>query len=138
MKIVGRNYTPDVEMLERIVTKLNGKFDPHDVFHHSSADAEMFEGEYNVTSDDKESWCIKFMGNVIFYGGICGAFYSDCQDDEYVTLEPKNEQKIFMLAVSGTIDYIKNFMTLVSFMDVSEKNMTEWIDILKKGLDNEN
>lgn len=138
MKILGRNYTPDVEMLERIVTKLNGKFDPHDVFHHSSNDMEMFEGEYNVTSDDMESWCIKFMGKVVFYGGIYGNDYSDCQDEDYITLEPKNEQKIFMLAVSGTIDYIKNFMTLVSFMDVSEKNMTEWIDILKKGLDNEN
>ena len=74
-----------------------------------------------------------------FYtGGIYGNDYEDCQDEDYVTLEPKNEQKIFMLAVSGTIGFIKNFMTLVSFMDVSEKNMMEWIEILKKGLDNEN
>lgn len=138
MKIVGRNYTPDVAMLERVITKLNEKFDPHDVFHHQANNIEMFEGEYNVTSDDLESWCIKFMGNIIFTGGIYGNDYEDCQDEDYVTLEPKNEQKIFMLAVSGTIGFIKNFMTLVSFMDVSEKNMTEWIEILKKGLDNEN
>lgn len=121
-------------MLERIVTKLNTKFDPHDIFGCGSPDAKMFEGEYNVTSDDKEMWRIKFFGSTIFYGGVSGCSYGDCQDENYITLEPKNEQKIYMLVVSSTIEFIKNFMNIVSFMDVSEKNMTEWIEILKGGL----
>lgn len=137
MEILGRNYTPDVAMLERIVSKLNDKFDPNEIYHHTTGGEEMFEGVYQVTKDDKESWYISFMGNVVFTGGMISVDYEECQDKDYVTLEKKNENKIFMLAVSSTISYIKDFITLVSLMDVSKKNMNEWVDILKKGLDNE-
>ena len=39
---------PDMEMVGRIIDKLNEKFDPTETHHHSNADSEMFEFHYKT------------------------------------------------------------------------------------------
>lgn len=66
-----------------------------------------------------------------------GLDYSDCQEEEYITLEGKNERKIYMLAVSNTVNVITKFIEFISMSDTSYQNKKKWIDTLKKGLEDE-
>lgn len=130
-----REVKPDMDMVERIIKKLNEKFDPNDMYHHSSAATEMFEFQYHTDSHKREAWQIVFMGHyTVVSGGSFGLDYDDCFNEDYLFLNAKNERKIFMLAVNGAITVISNMMKFMAFSDVSEKNKQEWIDTLKKGI----
>lgn len=100
------NITPDFNMIHRVVDQLNEKFDPTQAYHHSSSEAEMFEFTYKTDNVRREAWAITFLGHVVVGGSEFGLDYSECQEDNYITLETKNERKIFMLAVNETINYI--------------------------------
>lgn len=78
---------PDMEMVGRIIDKLNEKFDPTETHHHSNADSEMFEFHYKTDGMKREAWSITFMGHTIISGGEFGLDYSECQDESYLTLE---------------------------------------------------
>lgn len=137
---VGRreNIKPDLEMVERIIDGLNTKFDPQDLYHHSNNESEMFEFQMKTDDKRREAWQIVFMGHyTVASGSFFGYDYSDCQEEEYITLEAKNERKIFMLAVNGAIEVITNFIQYVAFSDASEQNKRKWIETLKKGLEEE-
>ena len=129
---------PDLEMVERIIDKLNSKFDPHDAYHHSNAESEMFEFQMKTDDKRREAWQIVFMGtHTVASGSYFGFDYSDCQEEEYITLEAKNERKIFMLAVTNTINVITKFIEFISLSDTSYQNKQRWIDTLKKGLEDD-
>ena len=128
MYSINRQETinPDFDMINRIVDKLNSKFDPNDA--------------YQMKIDDKrrEAWQIVFMGHhTVASGSFFGFDYSDCQEEEYITLEGKNERKIYMLAVSNTVNVITKFIEFISMSDTSYQNKKKWIDTLKKGLEDE-
>ena len=72
---------PDMEMVGRIIDKLNEKFDPTETHHHSNADSEMFEFHYKTDGMKREAWSITFMGQTIISGGEFGLDYSECQDE---------------------------------------------------------
>ena len=92
---------PDMEMVGRIIDKLNEKFDPTETHHHSNADSEMFEFHYKTDGMKREAWSITFMGHTIISGGEFGLDYSECQDESYLTLESRNEQTIqFSILIS--------------------------------------
>lgn len=130
--------TPDFDMINRIVDKLNSKFDPHDVYHHSDVESEMFEFQMKTDDKRREAWQIVFMGHyTVASGSFFGLDYSDCQEEEYITLESKNEMKILMLATSNTINVITKFIDYISMSDASIQNKKKWIDTLKKGLEEE-
>lgn len=74
------------------------------------------------------------MGQTIISGGEFGLDYSECQDESYLTLESRNEQKIFMLAVNGTINHIDKLIQYVALSDTSNQNKQKWIGELKKGI----
>lgn len=134
----GKTIMPDLEMVERIIDKLNSKFDPHDVYHHSDSVSEMFEFQLKTDDKRREAWQIVFMGtHTVVSGSFFGYDYSDCQEEEYITLEAKNERKIFMLAVNETINVITKFIEYIALSDASEQNKQKWISILKKGLEEE-
>ena len=50
MYSINRQETinPDFDMINRIVDKLNSKFDPNDAYHHSNAETEMFEFQMKI------------------------------------------------------------------------------------------
>ena len=125
---------PDMEMALRIVDKLNEKFDPTELFHHGNS-KEMFEFHYQSDGMKREAWSITFLGRTVISGGEFGLDYSECQDESYLTLESRNEQKIFMLAVSNAVKYIDNFVQYVALSDTSIQNKQKWIDMLKKGME---
>ncbi len=134
----GETIIPDLEMVERIIDKLNSKFDPHDAYHHSDSVSEMFEFQLKTDDKRREAWQIVFMGtHTVVSGSFFGYDYSDCQEEEYITLEAKNERKIFMLAVNETINVITKFIEYIALSDASEQNKQKWISILKKGLEEE-
>lgn len=138
MKIAERNYKPDVEVLERIVEKLNKKFDPYDSYGVLvSPNRKMFEGVYAVAGSEMEAWSITCCKVSIFSGGKKPA-YKSCQEEGYITLEAKNERAVYLLAESAAINHIKSMMKIVSLMNVSNKNKLEWIDILKSNLEEDN
>lgn len=138
MYLIGKDkmIVPDLEMVERIIDKLNSKFDPLDMYHHSNADSEMFEFQLKIDDKRREAWQIVFMGNyTVVSGSFFGFDYSDCQEEEYITLEMKNEQKIFMLAVTETINIISKFIQYIAVSEASEQNKRNWIETLKKGIE---
>lgn len=134
----GKMVIPDLEMVERIIDELNSKFDPQDAYHHSNADSEMFEFQLKTDDKRREAWQIVFMGvYTVASGSFFGYDYSDCQEEEYITLESKNERKILMLAVAETINVITKFIEYVALSNASEQNKQNWINILKRGLEEE-
>lgn len=134
----GKVIMPDLEMVERIIDELNSKFDPHDAYHHSNADSEMFEFQLKTDDKRREAWQIVFMGvYTVASGSFFGYDYSDCQEEEYITLESKNERKILMLAVVETINVITKFIEYAALSNASEQNKQNWINILKRGLEEE-
>lgn len=126
---------PDMEMVGRIIDKLNEKFDPTETHHHSNADSEMFEFHYKTDGMKREAWSITFMGQTIISGGEFGLDYSECQDESYLTLESRNEQKIFMLAVNNAIQHIDKLVNYVALSDTSDYNKQKWIGTLKKSIE---
>ena len=114
---------PDMEMVGRIIDKLNEKFDPTETHHHSNADSEMFEFHYKTDGMKREAWSITFMGQTII------------SDESYLTLESRNEQKIFMLAVNNTIQHIDKLVNYVALSDTSDYNKQKWIGTLKKSIE---
>lgn len=130
----GETIISDTEMITRVVDRLNDKFDSKEVYHHGSSDSEMFEFHMRIDNIRREAWEITFMGHTVISGSDYGLDYEGCQEEDYITLEPKNEEKIFILAVTNTINYIENFIRLVAISDASNKNKEKWIDILKDGL----
>ncbi len=129
---------PDFEMMERIIGELNEKFDPKEMYHHSSNRTEMFEFQFKSDDKRREAWQIVFMGvHTVLSGGQFGFDYEDCQEEEYLTLEAKNERKILMLAVNGTINIIDNFISYVAFSDASVFNKQKWISTIKKSMEEE-
>lgn len=140
MYSINRQETinPDFDMINRIVDKLNSKFDPNDAYHHSNAESEMFEFQMKIDDKRREAWQIVFMGHhTVASGSFFGFDYSDCQEEEYITLEEKNERKIYMLAVSNTVNVITKFIEFISMSDTSYQNKKKWIDTLKKCLEDE-
>lgn len=140
MYLIGRqeNVKPDLEMMERIIDELNTKFDPHDLYHHSDNESEMFEFQMKIDDKRREAWQIVFMGHyTVVSGSFFGYDYSDCQEEEYITLEAKNELKIKMLATNGAINVISKFIEYVANSDASDKNKREWIEALERGLEEE-
>lgn len=134
----GKVIMPDLEMVERIIDELNSKFDPQDAYHHSNADSEMFEFQLKTDDKRREAWQIVFMGvYTVASGSFFGYDYSDCQEEEYITLESKNERKILMLAVAETINVITKFIEYAALSNASEQNKQNWINILKRGLEEE-
>lgn len=134
----GKVIMPDLEMVERIIDELNSKFDPQDAYHHSNADSEMFEFQLKTDDKRREAWQIVFMGvHTVASGSFFGYDYSDCQEEEYITLESKNERKILMLAVAETINVITKFIEYAALSNASEQNKQNWINILKRGLEEE-
>lgn len=134
----GKVIMPDLEMVERIIDELNSKFDPQDAYHHSNADSEMFEFQLKTDDKRREAWQIVFMGvHTVASGSFFGYDYSDCQEEEYITLEAKNERKILMLAVAETINVITKFIEYAALSNASEQNKQNWINILKRGLEEE-
>jgi len=131
----NENVKPDFEMINRIVDELNEKFDPTESYHHSSAEKEMFEFTYQTDNIRREAWAITFMGHVVVSGSEFGLDYSECQEENYITLETKNERKIFMLAVNGTINYITSFVELVALSGASEQNKHKWASLLENGIE---
>mgnify|MGYP003094249990 CR=1 FL=1 len=125
---------PDMEMVGRIIDKLNEKFDPTESYHHSSADTEMFEFHYQTDGMKREAWGITFLGQTVISGSEFGLDYSECQEESYLTLESRNEQKIFMLAVNGAINHIDKLIQYVALSDTSNQNKQKWIGELKKGI----
>lgn len=65
MYSINRQETinPDFDMINRIVDKLNSKFDPNDAYHHSNAESEMFEFQMKIDDKRREAWQIVFMGH---------------------------------------------------------------------------
>lgn len=104
MYSINRQETinPDFDMINRIVDKLNSKFDPNDAYHHSNAESEMFEFQMKIDDKRREAWQIVFMGHhTVASGSFFGFDYSDCQEEEYITLEGKNERKIYIMIVTS-------------------------------------
>lgn len=131
----GENITPDFDMKDRIIDKLNQMFDPTELYHHSTPGTEMFEFKFQSDNIRREAWAITFFDHVVVSGSEFGLDYSECQEEGYITLETKNEKKIFMLAVNATIDYISKFINLVALSGASEQNKQKWISMLKKGVE---
>lgn len=125
---------PDMEMVGRIIDKLNEKFDPTESYHHSSADTEMFEFHYRTDGMKREAWSITFLGQTVISGSEFGLDYSECQEESYLTLESRNEQKIFMLAVNGAINHIDKLIQYMAISDTSNQNKQKWIGELKKNI----
>lgn len=125
---------PDMEMVSRIIDKLNEKFDPTESYHHSNVDTEMFEFHYQTDGMKREAWSITFLGQTVISGSEFGLDYSECQEESYLTLESRNEQKIFMLAVNGVINHIDKLIQYVALSDTSNQNKQKWIGELKKGI----
>lgn len=126
---------PDIEMVHRIIERLNEKFDPTESYHHSNSDTEMFEFHFKTDGMRREAWEITFLGKTVVSGGSFGLDYSECQDDSYLTLESKNEQKIFMLAVNGAVDVINKFIQYTSLSDTSAMNKRKWMETIKKSIE---
>ena len=131
----NENIKPDLDMIQRVVDKLNEKFDPTESYHHSNSETEMFEFTFKTDNVRREAWAITFLGHTVVGGSEFGLDYSECQEKEYITLETKNETKIFMLAVNGTINYISRFIELVSLSGSSNQNKQKWIQMLQRGLE---
>ena len=130
-----KEIKPDLEMMERVIKRLNEKFDPNDMYHHSSAATEMFEFQYHKDSHKREAWQIVFMGYyTVVSGGLFGLDYDDCFNEDYLFLDAKNERKIFMLAVNGAVGVISDMIKFMAYSDVSENNKQMWIDTLKEGI----
>ena len=125
---------PDMEMVSRIIDRLNEKFDATESYHHSSVDTEMFEFHYQTDGMKREAWSITFLGQTVISGSEFGLDYSECQEESYLTLESHNEQKIFMLAVNGAINHIDKLIQYVALSDTSNQNKQKWIGELKKGI----
>ena len=83
------NIVPDFNMIHRVVDQLNEKFDPTQAYHHSSSEAEMFEFTYKTDNVRREAWAITFLGHVVVGGNEFGLDYSECQEDNYITLVEK-------------------------------------------------
>lgn len=131
-----KEVKPDMDMVERIIKKLNEKFDPNDMYHHSSATTEMFEFQYHTDSHKHEAWQIVFMGNyTVVSGSGFGLDYDTCYDEDYLYLDAKNETKIYMLAVNGAINVISNLMKYMAYADISKKNKELWIETLQNGME---
>lgn len=132
------NIMPDMEMVERIIEELNAKFDPVDLWHHSTNNSEMFEFEMKTDNNRREAWHIVFMGcYTVASGGYLGYDYSDCQEEEYITLEAKNETKILMLATNGAINVINHIVEYMARSNVSNQNKQKWSDMFKNGIQEE-
>lgn len=129
------NVKPNLDMIIRVVDELNQKFDPTESYHHSASGSEMFEFKFQSDNIRREAWAITFFGHVVVSGSELGLDYSECQEEEYLTLETKNEKKIFMLAVNSTINYISKFINLMALSGASEQNKQKWISMLKKGIE---
>lgn len=129
------NVKPDLDMIIRVVDELNQKFDPTESYHHSTTGSEMFEFTFQSDNIRREAWVITFFGHVVVSGSEFGLDYTECQEENYLTLEIKNEKKIFMLAVNATINYINKFISLVALSGASEQNKQKWISMLKKGIE---
>ena len=126
---------PDMEMVSRIIDRLNEKFDATESYHHSSVDTEMFEFHYQTDGMKREAWSITFMGHTVISGGEFGLDYSECQDESYLTLESHNEQKIFMLAVSNAVNYISKMIDYIALSDTSDQNKKRWFETIKKNIE---
>lgn len=132
---INKNVMPDFEMVERIIKELNEKFDPCGMYYMNNIESKIFEFQYKTDDRRREAWQIVFMGiHTVVSGAFLGLDYADCQDEEYLTLETKNEKKILMLAVNETINIIDKFMSCIACSCTSEANKQKWIEVLKKGL----
>ena len=134
----GESVMAKIEVLERIVDKLNQKFDTENLFQSSgNRSRKMFEGVYHTCGSGMECWSIKFMNQTVFTGGNSEDDMNECLTDGYVDLNEKNENKIYMLTVGNVIKVIEQFMYCLACADISEKNRTKWISALKKGISEE-
>ena len=82
----------------------------------------------------REAWSITFLGQTVISGSEFGLDYSECQEESYLTLESRNEQKIFMLAVNGAINHIDKLIQYMAISDTSNQNKQKWIGELKKNI----
>ena len=125
-----------IDVLERIVDKLNQKFDTENLFQSSgNRSRKMFEGVYHTCGSGMECWSIKLMNQTVFTGGNSEDDMNECLTDGYVDLNEKNEDKIYMLTVANAVKVIEQFIYCLACADLSSRNKAQWSSILKKGID---
>ena len=128
--------TPNIEMIEQIINKLNCDFDSYDIYHHSSSSTEMFEFTFKSDSSKRERWEITFLGKCVASGGggTWGADYEDCYEDDYITLTEDNKDKIYEMSYNGAIGVITDLLRMVSYANIDKKHKENWIDLIQKGI----
>lgn len=127
----------DMEMVGRIIDKLNGIFDPFDYYHHSSCNGEMFEFVYSSDRSRHEAWEITFTGLCVASGsGKCwGRDYDDFYEDDYIELSVDNEEKILNMAKHNTLDIIEKFIEYGVMADIEQLTKEKWKEKWKENID---
>lgn len=124
--------SPDFEMVNRVLFRLNEQFDPDELFKcNIENETEMFVFHYSTDNEIREKWEIRFLGSVVAIGGEYGLDYSEKMDDNYLSLERENEEIIFNIAYERTMHIIEFFMKLIGHSDISEFTKQKWIKLLK-------
>lgn len=127
----------DMEMIGRIIDKLNAIFDPFDYYHHSSCSGELFEFILSTDRSRHEAWEITFKGLCVASGGgkCWGRDYDDFYEDDYIELTSENEEKIIEMAKTNTIGIIESFIKLGTMADLPKPIKESWKDLIDEDIE---
>lgn len=126
----------DMEMVGRIIDKLNEIFDPFD-YHHHSSNGELFEFVFSTDRSKHEAWEITFKGLCVASGGgnCWGRDYDDFYEDDYIELSAENEEKILKMAKENTIGIIGSFLKIGTMADLPQSTKEDWKEMIDKDIE---